>query len=90
MVYTDEKLGWGSLVKNLTIIDVDGGHSTILQEPFVGAVAAALMRYINDSASTYRTSKLNTFLPDAVVDENLRDEVVDQRLVRGERLGPMP
>jgi thioesterase domain-containing protein len=49
MLYTDEKLGWGSLIKNLTIIDVDGGHSTMLQEPFVEAVAAALMRCISAS-----------------------------------------
>jgi len=55
MVYTDEKLGWGSLIKNLTVIDADGGHSTMLQEPFVGAVAAALMRYINDGASPPRS-----------------------------------
>jgi hypothetical protein len=54
MLYTDEKLGWGSLIENLTIIDVDGGHSTTLQEPFVGAVAAALMRCINDKASAFR------------------------------------
>jgi thioesterase domain-containing protein len=57
MVYTDERLGWGSLIRNLTIIDADGGHSTMLQEPFVGAVAAALMRCINDSASPCRASE---------------------------------
>ena len=40
IVYADEKLGWGSIASNLTVIDVDGGHATMLQEPFVGAVAA--------------------------------------------------
>jgi thioesterase domain-containing protein len=51
LLYTDETLGWGEITKNLTVIDVDGGHSTMLQEPFVGAVAAALMRCINDKPS---------------------------------------
>jgi thioesterase domain-containing protein len=59
IAYTDEKLGWGSLIENLTVIDVDGGHSTMLQEPFVGALAAALMRCINDSASPCRTSRVS-------------------------------
>jgi thioesterase domain-containing protein len=51
-VYADEKLGWGSIASNLTIIDVDGGHATMLQEPFVGAVAAKLLRYTNRSDMT--------------------------------------
>jgi thioesterase domain-containing protein len=46
-IYADEKLGWRALIKDLVVVDVDGGHSTMLQEPFVGAVAAALMPYIN-------------------------------------------
>ena len=49
LVYADEKLGWGAIASNLTVIDVDGGHSTMLQEPFVGAVAAKLMRYTSRS-----------------------------------------
>jgi thioesterase domain-containing protein len=57
LLYTDEKLGWGAITKNLTVIDVDGGHSTMLQEPFVGAVAAALMRCLNDKASSCPTSR---------------------------------
>src|SRR5262249_44730613 len=51
VVYADEKLGWGAIIKDFAIVDVDGGHSTMLQEPFVGAVAAALMRYINHKSS---------------------------------------
>jgi thioesterase domain-containing protein len=47
VIYADEKLGWGTIVQDLAIVDVDGGHSTILQEPFVGALAATLMSYIN-------------------------------------------
>jgi hypothetical protein len=33
-LYTDEKLGWGSLIENLTVIDADGGHSTIAARAF--------------------------------------------------------
>jgi thioesterase domain-containing protein len=51
MIYADEKLGWGAIIKELAVVDVDGGHSTMLQEPFVGAVAAALMPYINLKSS---------------------------------------
>jgi thioesterase domain-containing protein len=46
-VYADEKLGWGALVDNLTVVDVDGGHSTMLQEPFVGPLAAKLTPYLS-------------------------------------------
>jgi thioesterase domain-containing protein len=56
MLYTDEKLCWGSLIEYLTVIDADGGHSTMLQEPFVGAVAAALTRHTIDGASPCRAS----------------------------------
>jgi thioesterase domain-containing protein len=58
MVYADEKLGWGSLIERLTIIDVDGGHSTMLQEPFVGALAAALTRCVDDFALRKQSRKI--------------------------------
>jgi thioesterase domain-containing protein len=50
-IYADEKLGWDAIIKDLAVVDVDGGHSTMLQEPFVGAVAAALMPYVNHKSS---------------------------------------
>lgn len=46
-IYADEALGWSVLADNFTIIDVDGGHSSMLQEPFVGALAAVLKQYLN-------------------------------------------
>jgi thioesterase domain-containing protein len=52
-VYTDEKLGWGAVVNNLTVIDVDGGHSTMLQEPFVGNLAAKLTPYLSHSGRAF-------------------------------------
>jgi len=46
-IYADETLGWGALAVHLAVIDVDGGHSTMLEDPFVGPLAAALMPYID-------------------------------------------
>ena len=34
-IYADETLGWDAVAKDLTVIDVDGGHSSMLQETFV-------------------------------------------------------
>jgi len=41
-IYADDTLGWGRYADNLTIIDVDGGHSSMLQEPRVQGLAAAM------------------------------------------------
>lgn len=41
-VYSDENLGWPALTDKLTVIDVTAGHSSMLREPFVQALAAAL------------------------------------------------
>jgi FkbH-like protein len=46
-IYEDETLGWGSLAHNLTVIDVDGGHSSMLQERFVDSLAKALTPYVS-------------------------------------------
>jgi thioesterase domain-containing protein len=41
-VYSDASLGWATLVSNLKIADVEGGHSSMLQEPFVESLADAI------------------------------------------------
>ena len=46
-IYADETLGWGKVGHGLVVIDTDGGHSTLLEDPFVGQLAAALSPYIN-------------------------------------------
>jgi thioesterase domain-containing protein len=46
-IYADETLGWGALIQDLALVDVDGGHGTMLQEPFVRSLAAALLLHIN-------------------------------------------
>ncbi len=45
-IYADETVGWNAVAKNLTVIDVDGGHSSMLQETFVDSLAKALMPYV--------------------------------------------
>jgi thioesterase domain-containing protein len=41
-VYADEHFGWRSVDPALVVIDVEGGHSSMLQEPFVASLANAL------------------------------------------------
>lgn len=41
-VYSDDSLGWKGLASSLTIADVEGGHSSMLQEPFVASLADTL------------------------------------------------
>jgi FkbH-like protein len=53
-IYDDETLGWDAITDNLKLIDVEGGHSSMLQEPFVDSLAAALMPHLTRKpASTY-------------------------------------
>ena len=45
-IYSDAALGWSSIAQNLTVVDVDGGHSSMLQEPFVDSLAGILKPYV--------------------------------------------
>jgi len=51
-IYSDETLGWRRLVPNLSVLDVSGGHSSMLQEPFVDSMVQALKPYIEPQASS--------------------------------------
>ncbi len=42
-IYVDETLGWSSIAPEIEVIDVEGGHSSMLQEPFVESLAHALI-----------------------------------------------
>ena len=42
-IYADDAFGWRAVAENITLVDVDGGHSTLLRERFVDSLAAALM-----------------------------------------------
>jgi thioesterase domain-containing protein len=51
-IYSDDKLGWSSICPKIEVIDVAGGHSSILQEPFVESLGSALTAILNhDSAA---------------------------------------
>lgn len=41
-VYVDETFGWSSIAPGIEVIDVEGGHSSMLQEPYVESLASAL------------------------------------------------
>jgi FkbH-like protein len=41
-VYADETFEWRSVARDIAVIDVKGGHSSMLQEPFVESLVAAL------------------------------------------------
>jgi thioesterase domain-containing protein len=51
-IYGDEALGWRGLIEQFNVIDVDGGHSSMLREPFVQSLASALVPLVAGSAST--------------------------------------
>jgi thioesterase domain-containing protein len=55
-IYSDETLGWGSVTDGLAVVDVDGGHSSMLQEPFAESLAAALVPHVTgrDTAGRVR------------------------------------
>ena len=42
LIYTEEALGWRSVVPDLEIVQVEGGHASMLREPHVADLAAAL------------------------------------------------
>jgi thioesterase domain-containing protein len=50
-IYADETLGWRPLIEQLNVIDVDGGHSSILREPFVQSLATAIGPLVAGPAS---------------------------------------
>jgi phthiocerol/phenolphthiocerol synthesis type-I polyketide synthase D len=45
-IYADETFGWKDLVPSLAVLDVNGGHSTMLEERFVESLAKALLPHL--------------------------------------------
>jgi thioesterase domain-containing protein len=43
-IFYDDTFGWKAISPEIGVIDVKGGHSSMLQEPFVESLAAALTR----------------------------------------------
>jgi thioesterase domain-containing protein len=53
-IYADETLGWGAITQDLAFIDAAGGHATMLLEPFVESLAAALLVRIDRKSEVVR------------------------------------
>jgi thioesterase domain-containing protein len=58
-LYADDTFGWRELTAKLVVIDVDGGHSSMLQEPFVRSLATALMPFV-DTLGSVRAPMVET------------------------------
>jgi thioesterase domain-containing protein len=41
-VYSDDTFDWSSVAEDIIVVDVKGGHSSMLQEPFVESLAGEL------------------------------------------------
>ena len=57
-IYADPTFGWGAVAQALAVVDVDGGHITMLQERFVDSLAEALMPYLRQEAGPIHSSPL--------------------------------
>jgi thioesterase domain-containing protein len=55
-LYSDNTLGWGAVVTDLRIADVDGGHYSMLQEPFVEHLAQTLEGLFTPETVAHRKS----------------------------------
>jgi FkbH-like protein len=55
-IYSDQTLGWATVTSGLTIADVDGGHFSMLQEPFVRSLASILRSALTSEPKSDRTS----------------------------------
>lgn len=46
-VFFDETFGWRQLLPSLNVVDVDGGHSSMLQNEYVDSLASELIKFID-------------------------------------------
>ena len=44
-IYSDDAFGWRNFARQLEVVDVYGGHSSMLQEPYVESLANVLIHY---------------------------------------------
>ena len=50
-VFRDPTLGWGAVVRDLVVVDVEGGHSSMLQEPQAASLAGAVLLHVAGAAA---------------------------------------
>ena len=55
LIYADETLGWRPLVPDLEVVDAEGGHASMLQEPQVISLARALAERMQSRTESDRT-----------------------------------
>jgi FkbH-like protein len=58
-IFSDDTFGWTSVAPEISVIDVKGGHSSMLQEPFVESLASALARRVKDDAEPFRANTVS-------------------------------
>ena len=57
-IYSDESLGWRRVASQLSIEDVDGGHFSMLQEPYAKTLATKLTAYLTSPSARTETEHL--------------------------------
>ena len=45
-VFADPTLGWAGVARDLVVVDVDGGHASMLQEPQAASLASAILPHL--------------------------------------------
>ena len=45
-VFKDPALGWSGVVRDLVVVDVEGGHASMLQEPQAASLAGAILPHV--------------------------------------------
>lgn len=50
-VFKDPSLGWASIVSDLVVVDVEGGHASMLQEPQAASLADAILPHVADATA---------------------------------------
>jgi thioesterase domain-containing protein len=57
-IYADDDFGWGVVAQNLLICGVEGGHFSMLQEPFVRTLASVLKAHLETPFAADRRSMI--------------------------------
>jgi len=68
-IYADDTFGWDTVISNVTIIDTQGGHSTMFREPFVASLAQSLMPFFQEERPSIASGSVDkaTYLDDELV-----------------------
>jgi len=49
-VFADPTLGWAGVARDLVVVDVEGGHASMLQEPQAASLARAILPHLGGPA----------------------------------------